>query len=64
MKLKNWLARQQETRESFSDRVGITRQALWLILERRCQPSLETAFAIENATGRAVKAASWLHPKA
>jgi DNA-binding XRE family transcriptional regulator len=60
MTLQDWLYKQRITRAAFANAIGITRQGLWLIIEKRSIPSLETAFKIESATKQAIKAASWL----
>ena len=43
-------------KQAFADAIGISRQALHMLIKKRCKPSLKTAFAIQKVTGGKITA--------
>jgi transcriptional regulator with XRE-family HTH domain len=59
-KLKAYIAAQGMSARSFAQAAGLSAPGLHGLMTGRNKPSLEVAFAIEDATGGAVPARSWL----
>lgn len=60
--LNAYLARSGIKQATFAQRVGVTQATISKLVARTMQPSLELAMKIEDATGGAVSARSWLPP--
>jgi transcriptional regulator with XRE-family HTH domain len=58
--LKDYLSRAGMKQEAFALRVGVTQATVSKLIARTMTPSLELALKIEDATGGAVSARSWL----
>lgn len=58
--LRMWLEEAGCSRERAARAVGVTRQALGLVLAGRCLPSLPTAVAIDRMTEGRVSVYSWI----
>lgn len=54
--LRKWLDRKGLTQQAFAASIGLDGASLSRILNGQTGPSLETAFAIEDATRKAVRA--------
>ena len=59
-KLKTYIADQGISAREFAARVGMSPAGLHGLMHKRNSPSLAVAFAIEDATGGAVPARSWI----
>jgi transcriptional regulator with XRE-family HTH domain len=59
-KLKLYIAEHGLSAREFAQRVGMSPAGLHGLMNKRNSPSLAVAFAIEDATGGAVPARSWL----
>jgi plasmid maintenance system antidote protein VapI len=58
--LNAYLARSGIKQAIFAQRVGVTQATISKLVARTMSPSLELALKIEDATGGAVSARSWL----
>ena len=57
-KLNQWLEDNKAT--ALADQIGVTKAYIWQLRKGRTSISLKRAFQIEDATGGAVPARSWL----
>jgi lambda repressor-like predicted transcriptional regulator len=59
-KLKAYIAKEGISARAFAQRVGLSPSGLHGLMHKRNAPSLQVAFAIEDVTGGAVPARSWI----
>lgn len=58
--LRTYLAAEGVTQVRFAEMIGVQQSMVSRLLKGKARPSLETAVAIERATGGAVPAATWV----
>lgn len=61
--LREYFAETGEKQEDFADRVGKTKQMIWMLVAGKTRPGLDLALTIQEATRGRVPVEIWKRPE-